>query len=639
VATWTFNELRPGDKTREPTQGEFFATDAIRNLAEALVRESIQNSLDAAEHNGTGTSAATVRVRIFLGSGTASRSPEHISEFLHGCWPHLQANGNGLRRPPSPNEQCSFLVIEDFGTSGLIGDVKQWHDISGVKNAFFYFFRAEGRTGKGEEDRGRWGVGKYVFPRSSRANSFFGFTVRNTDGKRLLMGQAVLKTHCCDGTYFKPDGIFGQLDGQLPLPLDDKKLIDRFRSAFSISRDLEPGLSIVIPWIDPEITKETLLDAVIRGYFFPILEGKLVVTVEADDEVLEINESTLVAVTDKLAGASANELRPFVRLAEWAAFRPDQEIIKLGLPPRDRPTWSAPDIIPPATIAILQRKLDAGERIAIRVPILVRTQRGGEEQSFFDVFLVNEGGKDDRTVFIREGIIISDVRARRARGVRSIATIEHKPLATLLGDSENPAHTQWQKDSSNFRDKYPKTYGVAVLSYVTHSVSGIMELVSAQQREEDVTLLKDFFSLPSQDGSPIRQKRRKKKDGTEPSGPPEPPEPRKKRYRLGKVSGGFHISAGEPDSELPQILEIHAAYDVRRGNAFNKYDTADFRMERLPIRLEPLPRGLNIISRKGNQIIAEVQSNDFLLTVVGFDTDRDLCVDVKVKEKSDATDI
>jgi hypothetical protein len=251
-ARWHFSELRPGDKTREPTLGEFFATDAIRDPAEALVREALQNSLDAGVKDGTGQPMETVEMRIFLATGGAALAPNVIEEFFTGSWPHFQAPGNGLRNALARDERCAYLVIEDFGTSGLTGDVRQWYDIPGSKNSFFYFFRAEGRTGKGEEDRGRWGVGKYVFPRSSRANAFFGLTVRRDDNRRLLMGQAVLKTHACGAKHYKPDGGFGELDGELLLPVSDPALIDRFYSAFNLSRGSEPGLSIVIPWIDPK---------------------------------------------------------------------------------------------------------------------------------------------------------------------------------------------------------------------------------------------------------------------------------------------------------------------------------------------------------------------------------------------------
>ena len=47
---WYFNTLRPSDKVREPVQGEFFATEAISNPGEALVREGIRASLRGTSH-------------------------------------------------------------------------------------------------------------------------------------------------------------------------------------------------------------------------------------------------------------------------------------------------------------------------------------------------------------------------------------------------------------------------------------------------------------------------------------------------------------------------------------------------------------------------------------------------------------
>jgi hypothetical protein len=149
--SWHFRPLAIGEKTHEPIQGEFFSTEAIHNPTEALVREGIQNSLDA----GT---ELPVRVRLFLASGQDAAPASRMTPWLKGAWEHIQANGNGLREPPSESDACPFLVFEDFGTRGLQGDVDQAFDEPGVKNHFFYFFRAEGRSGKSELDRGRWGI-------------------------------------------------------------------------------------------------------------------------------------------------------------------------------------------------------------------------------------------------------------------------------------------------------------------------------------------------------------------------------------------------------------------------------------------------------------------------------------------------
>jgi hypothetical protein len=259
TAQWIFKELRPGDKDRQPTQGEFFATDAIRSPAEALVRETIQNSLDA----GIKGAAGPVRVRFHLANGPHALPAKIAQRYFKDGWNHFFSANNGLDDVPNNTDDCPFLVAEDFGTSGLTGEVNQWRHIPGQKNPFYYFFRTEGRSGKGEEDRGRWSIGKYVFPRSSRINAFIALTVRSDDSRRLLMGQTVLKSHSVGSKYFTPDGDYGQPDGNgLVLPVDDKLFLDQFCQDFKLRRDREPGLSVVVPWVDEDFTKKALLQAV-----------------------------------------------------------------------------------------------------------------------------------------------------------------------------------------------------------------------------------------------------------------------------------------------------------------------------------------------------------------------------------------
>ncbi len=133
----------------------------------------------------------------------------------------------------------------------------------------------------------RWSVGKHVIPRSSRANAFFGLSVRADEGRRVLMGHSVFKSHRVGGGYFCPDGYFGVKDkSQLALPFTDAPTLDKFAEDFRLQRTDESGLSVVVPWVDPEITVATLIDAVVRGYFYPILTGALTVTVETPEKTM-----------------------------------------------------------------------------------------------------------------------------------------------------------------------------------------------------------------------------------------------------------------------------------------------------------------------------------------------------------------
>lgn len=45
------------------------------------------------------------------------------------------------------------------------------------------------------------------------------------------------------------------------------------------------------------------------------------------------------------------------------------------------------------------------------------------------------------TSYIQCHLLLFDIRCPYSRGVRSLVIVEDGPLATMLGDSENPAHT------------------------------------------------------------------------------------------------------------------------------------------------------------------------------------------------------
>ena len=74
MATWDFMLQRPGDTTRAPIQGEFFAAEAISNTATAPVREGNQNPPDA------GRDGEKTRVRsCFSGNGEKAITPQKMA--------------------------------------------------------------------------------------------------------------------------------------------------------------------------------------------------------------------------------------------------------------------------------------------------------------------------------------------------------------------------------------------------------------------------------------------------------------------------------------------------------------------------------------------------------------------------------
>ena len=233
---------------RDSANAAFFTAESLENISEALVREGIQNSLDAACRGESGE--REIRVRIAFVPVPNSDATERTEALFSDVNEHF-ARGLGLpAEQPLINGQTGFLVFEDFGTKGLTGDVAEWRLERAECNPFFSFFRAEGRSAKTGESLGRWGIGKQVFSTASTLHAMFGLTVREDEPRRVLMGSAVVQTHTIRGEDFQPDAWFGLRESldQLVLPVEDPALIGSFISAFGLIRTTEPGLSIVVPF-------------------------------------------------------------------------------------------------------------------------------------------------------------------------------------------------------------------------------------------------------------------------------------------------------------------------------------------------------------------------------------------------------
>src|SRR5947208_9535672 len=82
--SWHFRSMDLGEVQVDPVHDEFFKA---QDLADALVRESIQNSLDAR----VARSRSPVRVRFRLATGAQAVPAEAAGEYFDGLAVHLQA--------------------------------------------------------------------------------------------------------------------------------------------------------------------------------------------------------------------------------------------------------------------------------------------------------------------------------------------------------------------------------------------------------------------------------------------------------------------------------------------------------------------------------------------------------------------
>lgn len=645
---WKFKPKTKDDMAVDPFQDEFFKTDSVGGFSHALLRETIQNSLDAKAKK-----SPEVRILISIYRRNATITDVKYQAFFQGLTEHLNAPHNGLIDRPLPADSLDFLVIEDFNTTGLEGDPELADNPQeeSARENFFYFWRNFGRSGKSGSERGRWGLGKTVFSAVSKINTFFGLTIRESDNRALLMGQSVLKIHNVESKPFMPYGgfgTFGDAQGEkfFPIPIHDASSIRKFSETFHLTRTTEPGFSIVIPFPYPDISLSSLKNGIIKQFFYPIVSGELSVIIQENGIHNEMNRDTVMPLITNGAFLSSDfdgetedvDLIKLFSFAKTAIEMSEDSFIILN-PPADlteMPVWHD-QLFDNISLVNLRKQFDQNEVIGFKIPVKVERKGHEARLNWFRAFVQRDGTLHGaENYFIREGIRISGVSSFRERGIRGMVVIDEGELTTLIGDAENPAHTEWQKDSSKFRNKYK--HGAKTIDFVKASLREIIRRLLKPAEGVDKELLGEVFYVDIPEKRPPEKQQKKTPDKDEDGGKPEDgPDvdvvSRVKPMFLSKISGGVRIYPNPNSKKNISSVEIRFAYAVRKGNPMKKYRTPDFDLGEEPIVISGF--GFEIIHASENMLNVNITDQNFDISVTGFDGQRDLIAKSSYSEVSE----
>ncbi|MDA7615170.1 hypothetical protein N8574_01870 [Akkermansiaceae bacterium] len=621
---WTFTPIPNSHVSSEVTQRDNFDNDDFA-ISETIVRETIQNSLDASDEEG----GQIVEVNFNWISVEDGLDPKFFESLFKDQIDHAKLSDLDL---DSVNfNEPKALVIEDFGTVGLTGKIDERDE-----DNFTNFWRNHGSGNKTGKKLGRHGLGKLVYSATSGVGAFFGVTCRREDREQVhLMGQTCLNLRTDGGEQFPPHAFFGDRVNEgdqnklIIVPIKDDTFVNKFRQQFKVNRRVgEPGLSIIIPFPNKDLNLSHMVSVSIANYFYAIVTGRLKLKFGA----LSVDKTNVREMAKKYARDRFPDIDLlFDFVEEISKVESKQtELFKLNKSWFDDKKLDADDFDAKELIKI-RSLFKQGELIGLSLPITLKPR--GEEplDTRFSVYLKKPTeltkGND---IYVRSSLTIPGEAKFKDRKALGAMIAEEEAISEFLANAENEAHTLWAGNTSKLKKNYlnPR-YLVAAIKV---SVVQLYDLLAEEVDEEDKDAFIDDFYYEEPEKKPV-PKKTKRQDSTPP--PPSPdivPEITSKGQYLEveKTTDGYRILPGERlKDNLPKEFTIEAAHSVGRGNPFQKYSPLDFNVGKNGSIKTKHSRQVKLKSRSENKWTIEIKKLPFKFEAKGFDTNRDLEVRYK----------
>jgi hypothetical protein len=613
---WHFPRQPASMVEQDITQRDQFSNDDVA-LSETIIRESVQNSLDASVSNET-----KVKVSFRFMSSDDGLDGDFLREVLEGQLPHARAAGIDLSGIDFSSPTA--LVIEDFGTKGLTGSTT---DIDNEN--FSDFWRRHGKSHKTGISRGRWGLGKLVYSTTSELGVFFGATSRFNEETIKLMGQTVLKLHSYEGHRYPPHAFFCDMtssdpqDG-MPKPLEDLAFVQKFVDKFELQRGGQPGLSVVIPFPNRLFKLEEMIGVAIKNYFYPLITGQLIL--QFGDQ--ELNKDNVRELAQKYARNSFQDITQLFDFVEGAYSFEESKLLEL------KASWSIDKKLDQndfeyEDLERIRSQFINGELIGLQLPLELKKKDKTTVKTDFKVFIQKpEGLGAGIDLYVRGGLTVPNERKFGSRKALGAMIAEKQDICAFLGDAENAAHTKWiasaEKLLANYQSPGEK------IKVIKNVVLNLYDMLAQDLEEQDERGLAKFFSVSAE-----KPDKKKRKRGKRPI--IVVPKPKNQRIVLSRVKGGFRISSPEGvDPNLyPCIIKVRAAYDVVRGNAFKKYDPQDFTFSNSGGMKVSAEGTCTLTMKSENRLEIVASAPFFKISVNGFDEARDVTVDVRAEAEED----
>lgn len=445
---WTFADLQ-GNQQGQGVQNAIIS-HFDKSPYSSLIRESIQNSLDAPDGSGK-----PVIVEYTFSRIQASEYPcffellQHI-QGIAKSFPHNDAAKKMAQRMSETfqlhqsNQRIPFIRVSDYNTTGM-----PFREKGLGKSPFTSFLRVAGDSLKNNAGSGgSFGFGKAAYFNISPIRTVLVSTL-TTDKEYFFEGGAMLTDHMYKEVEKSFFGFYDDQDGFKPTSkLED--IPEKFRREKIGTDFFIMGVNTSVS--ERENAKREMIEATLRNFWLAIYHKRLVVKVED----IEINKETLQQLInqyypsdrdDKNRSATYNP-RPYFEAVKNADTTPSYIHIKKSIP-----------LLGEVSLYIKKVK-DAKDKIAyMRSPrMLVYSRQFQTSYGCYCLFLCdNQSGNE------------------------------------LLRKLENAAHKEW--DYSNYKEN--TNLGKEALNSISSFITETLEELFASQDDTPLSIsgLEEFLYL------------------------------------------------------------------------------------------------------------------------------------------------
>ena len=256
-------------------------------IKSTLGREMIQNSIDACVDLNQPVKMSFRWINF--------ENDTFLSPYVNELIPKLKKMDKVFDKKKVDINNPSFLVIEDFNTTGLTGKFDPSPDEieKDIPNNYFGYFHKLGYSGKSQVDSttgGRRGIGRSVGAIVSSLNSMFVVSKRKDDEVTFLKGLCLGEKFVYDEKVYDGYGYFCNYseDTTISDPITDIDYIETISEKLQIHRNNEYGTSTIIPFPDTDLVDyDQVTLQILKNYYVVIGDGKLEIEIsytEGSDE-------------------------------------------------------------------------------------------------------------------------------------------------------------------------------------------------------------------------------------------------------------------------------------------------------------------------------------------------------------------